>query len=120
MTIRDLLIKHAHLFYRQDWYWGESFLDDPLPVGCPKTVPTKVGNPGVPPNLITWYMTDVQPAVVLAWLYVLNPEASIWSHRLWTSSEDKHGQRVYVCDNGKGLEIHRFLHITDQFGVASW
>ncbi len=120
ITIRELRANHPDLFYSQDWFEDEAFMDTPLSKARGSALPVGVQYEGIPPDQILWYMTDAPPAVLLVWLYVLNPDAKIWTRYLWTSSEDRHGQRVYVGQNGKGLEIHRHLHITHRFGVPVW
>ena len=59
-------------------------------------------------------------AATLAGLYARNRHHYIWTRYIWTCDLDRHGQRVYVGDNGRGLEIHRHLHLTDRWGVISW
>ena len=123
MTIRELRREHPGLFYPQDWYLAEDFMDEELPDNCPDTPPVSVAYDGIPPEFLhtVFDRDDMPPAVVLAHLYCLHPYAPIWRARyLWTGSLDHLGQRVYVGDNGNGLEIHRHLHITPRFGVATW
>jgi hypothetical protein len=59
-------------------------------------------------------------AVDLAHAYVNDPTNEIWRYKLWCRDVDHEGQRVYVTDNGKGLEVHRHLHLTDDFACPSW
>ena len=120
MTLFELIKAHPDKFYKQDWYWDEPFMDKPLPLDK-WTVPTDAGYRGMEPFLIAAQLEEeAVPAVVLAYLYVQNPDHPIWMSYLWTSDLDSQGQRVYVGDNGKGMEIHRHLHITDRFGVPTW
>ena len=57
-------------------------------------------------------------AATLAALYVRAPEHSIWKNYLWTTDTDRFGQPVYVGDNGRGLEIHRHLALSNRWGHA--
>ena len=122
MTLTELRQAHPELFYPQDWYLYERFMFTDLPphLAARWELPSGVSNVGIPPELIMWFMEDVPPAVVLAYLYVQYPDDPIWRYRLWTSDEDADGQRVSVTDNGSGLEIHRHLHITDRFACPTW
>ncbi len=112
--MRSLRAAHPRLFYEQEWFFGEAFMDRPLRHPLP-AVPTSIVNRGRVP-------TDrLQPtAVELADLYVRTFYDPVWRNYLWTSDVDAHGQRVYVGVNGHGLEIHRHLAITDRWGVPLW
>lgn len=120
MTIRELRVKYPHLFYYQEWYLWQTWMDAPLPDNAPIVVPISVAYIGTPPEFVIWDIQPCFPAVVFANLYVRFPDDPIWQHWLWTSDKDEHGQRVYVGSNGKGLEIHRHLAITDRWGIPQW
>jgi len=121
MTLRELIRNRPDAFYaNQTWYIDEPFMDEDHEIPADLEVPRVLGHRGVPPELIVWYMEDIQPAVVLAALYVRNPDDPIWRNYLWTSDLDRQGQRVYVGSNGHGLEIHRHLHLTDRWCVPKW
>jgi hypothetical protein len=121
MTLRELRASYPDLFHpNQDWFDGEPFMDQPPPP-APTEIPVLTGYDGIPPEIISYQLeTETVPAVVLASLYVQEPDHPIWMRYLWTSDLDRLGQRVYVGENGKGLEIHRHLHITDRWGVPTW
>ena len=112
MTIRELIQLYPDLFYSQSWFTDEDFIDTELPAGSPIELPDYV-------NKVSWPEGGV-PAVVLVNLFVRYPSDSVWDNYLWTSDTDAKGQRVYVGSNGKGLEIHRHIHITNRFGVPIW
>lgn len=123
MTLTELRQAHTELFHpNQDWFDGEVFMERDLPphIAARWELPAGVSNTGIPPEMILWYMEDVPPAVVLAHLYVQCPDDPIWRRYLWTSDEDSLGQRVFVGDNGYGLEIHRYLKLTDRFACPTW
>lgn len=112
MTLRELRAAHPGLFYRQDWFIGERFMERqavpvPMPAGWLMTP-----DPTIAPLLLS--------AATICALYVTAPDNPIWSKYLWTADLDHHGQRVYVGNNGKGLEIHRHLAINDRWGVPLW
>ena len=110
ITLRALRAERPGLFHpNQDWFDGESFMDAPSS-DTPLMTPTSVRTYGAAPR-----------AIYLALCYVADPLRHIWrAHYLWTSDIDRHGQRIYVGDNGQGLEIHRHIHLTARFGVPSW
>lgn len=114
MTLREIRAAYPHLFYPQDWFDGEAFMDVPLPLDAPTDpqpgIWTIVPTPGMALPL----------AVELAALYVAHPTADLWRRYLWCADKDSQGQRVYVGDNGKGLEIHRHIHLTERFGIPVW
>lgn len=109
MTLRDLIAAHPDRFYPQTWYADEQFLDlTPRAIGWPSDV------------LATGTIDPQATAADLAALYLEHPDCPLWSRYLWTCDHDRHGQRVYVGDNGRGLEIHRHIHLTSRFGVPQW
>lgn len=110
-TLREIRAAHADLFHpNQDWFDGEAFMDvEATPSSnTPRFLP---------------FAPDCQrlpSAATLALAYVGDPTAAVWRNYIWTRDKDHLGQRVYVGDNGKGLEIHRHIHLTARFGVAIW
>lgn len=99
------------MFYRQEWYWGEAFMDkEPSVRPMPKTF---VPLPN--PQRVRLYSCATWVA-----LYLAHPTDPLWMRYVWTSDMDLLGQRVYVGSNGKGLEIHRHLHLTDRWVVPLW
>lgn len=114
VTLRSLRAAYPHRFYPQDWFDGEAFLDTPLP-NAPRNVPSSVATSYAPADGM-----DLPLAVELAWAYLLVPGAPCWSRYLWCADTDRHGQRIYLGDNGRGLEIHRHLHLTSRWGIARW
>ena len=119
MTLRELIRNKPDAFYVQNWYAEEPFMDrdhDIPDIGPPDELTHR----GIPPEMIIWDLEELPPAVVLAALYVEEPDHPIWLSRIWTGDFDREGQRVYVSENGHGLEIHRHLHLSDRFGIPSW
>ena len=109
MTLRELRAAHPERFHpNQDWFAGEEFLD---------LTPRAIGWP------VTWaHLVALAEATAadLAALYLADPTHPMWQHYLWTCDHDRHGQRVYVGDNGHGLEIQRHLAITDRWRTPQW
>ena len=118
LTVAAFRAKHIHLFYRnQDWFTGERFMERAVPLG-ETSPPVEVVGAGVIPGRAHYAAGAPLPSVAqFVAQYVANPSALVWSRYLWTSDVDRHGQRVYVGDNGYGLEIHRHLTITARWGV---
>ena len=108
MTLREMIAAHPDKFYPQTWYEGEAFMDvEARDIGWPHRVVQ--GNPK---------RRGEYTAADLAHLWVTGSRTHpLWDSYLWTSDTDSQGQRVYVGQNGKGLEIHRHLHLTDRWGV---
>lgn len=115
MTLRELLETYPDRFYPQTWYVDEPFMD----VDAPSAVrlPGFLETPS--PN-----GQELPRATMLAQLYLLYPHEDIWTHYLWCKDTDRMGQRVYVGGvsplNGHRFEIHRHLHLTSRWGVATW
>ncbi len=114
MTLTELRHARPDLFYRQDWFLRERFMQ------CYPTGETsvRVGTRGAIPT-----SADGLPrAVDLAHLYVADPTHAMWRFYWWCADTDAKGQRVYVggvcAANGLKFEIHRHLHITDQWVTA--
>ena len=112
MTLRELRDTRPELFYPQSWFDGEAFLErDVTSVPMPDLVLPTTDARNAP---------ILMSAATLAGLYAKDRSDPIWGHYLWTADLDQYGQRVYVGDNGRGLEIHRHLHLTDRWGVPLW
>lgn len=121
MNLRELRAKHPDLFYPQDWFDGELFMErDQGYRERGLIMPTGVSYNGMPLEYIPPGTVDFLSAVGLARLYTIHPTAEIWRFYLWTSDFDGQGQRIFVGDNGKGLEIHRHLRITERWGIPIW
>jgi len=122
MTLGDLIRNRPEFFYPQQWYADEPFLEreEPPEYAAVERPPNGGHSPGFEPSHIIWHTTPAPPAVTLARLYIADPDHPIWMRYLWTDDFDRSGQRVYVGENGRGLEIHRHLHLTDRWGVPTW
>lgn len=111
MTLRDLLADHPTKFYPQTWYEHERFLDqwaEPLP---PLSVVERAGEVPMPGTTLPFAVQIVHQ--------MLNDKGFAFARwYLWCRDLDALGQRVYVGQNGKGVEIHRHLHITHRWGVV--
>ena len=116
MTLRELLAAHPALFYPQTWFSDEPFMDVPVP---------RLSKHAEPPTCIVPFTArtrgaDLPRAATLAQYYVRQPTLTIWRSYVWCCDLDRQRQRVYIGTNGKGLEVHRHIHLTERFGVASW
>jgi len=123
MTLRDLIRNRPDMFYPQQWYADEPFLDrdEPPEYACVERPPNGTHSPGFEPSHIIWHTTPAPPAVTLARLYIRQPDHPIWKRKLWADDKDHLDQRVFVStENKKGLEIHRHLHLTEEWGVPTW
>ena len=116
MTLRELRAAHPKMFYAQNWFDGEAFMDYDVDLSQVREVLPAAWKEGTLPEHGTFLMR----AVYLAWLYVLHPTAPLWDKYLWCHDVDSQGQRVYVGQNGKGFEIHRHLHITERWAQPTW
>lgn len=109
MTLRELRRLHSDKFHpNQDWFEDEAFMD------------VKVTALRPPVAVVGFVSVPLVAAARLCGLYVKRPDLPIWSRYLWTSDTDRYGQRVYIGQNGKGLEIHRHIHLTERFGCPVW
>lgn len=114
MTLREMIAAHPEKFYAgQTWFEDEAFMDvEPTRVnmvGCGFTVP------GPPRADLPSEPLHSAADMALHWLKY--PEDQIWAKYLWASDTDSLGQRVFVGQNGSGLEIHRHLRVTDRWVV---
>lgn len=112
-TLAELIASHPDRFYPQTWYVNEAFL---LVRACEVKTPSRV----LPSETQFAFMHELPSAATLAWLWVQHPDHRMWRRYLWTRDTDAVGQRVYVGQNGKGLEIHRHLHLTTRWGYPVW
>lgn len=116
MNLRELRAAHPDLFYKQEWFESEAFMDRPLTMDIPKSIIVVGAHVPSAGHYIALY-----PAVVLAHFYVQQPDWIQWRRcYFWTSDYDREGQQVFVGDNGKGLEVHRNLRLTDKWQVPAW
>ncbi len=117
MSLIELMAKHPALFYRQAWYADESFMRV-LPNERYVRSPSHIVGIGKVPGS----SRGLPLAVDLVAAYVRDPLNPIWDGYLWARDVDALGQRVYVggLAFGKGLQIHRHLHITDNWGCPRW
>jgi hypothetical protein len=117
-SILQMRDAHPDMFCPQDWYVGENFAHRALmPV---IGLPTHLARCPQPPHPEHGdLLTD---AVLLVGLYLRYPLDAIFRGYLWTADTDALGQRVYVggTSNGRGLEIHRHLHLTERWSVPVW
>jgi hypothetical protein len=103
-----MLLRYPSDFYAQTWYLGESFLDvAPRARLDWPVIASMTANPGH----ATYTAAD------MARLWLTDPHHLVWQWYLWTADKDSHGQRIYVGQNGSGLEIHRHLHLTERWRV---
>jgi hypothetical protein len=115
MTLRQLIAQHPTMFYEQQWYLREPFMDLDVPLDGMELRPPD----GFTPMLWAREFGE-RHAVLLAACYVQHPQHEVWTRYLWTSDRDSLGQAVYLGDNGKGLEIHRHLNLTSRWGHPTW
>ena len=112
MTLRELIAAHPDRFYPQTWYRDEAFLD--TAVDARPTLMTLSGLGSVPSS------SDGLPfAAQIVAQMLAQSEKPLWRWYLWCADTDAAGQRVYVGQNGKGIEIHRHLHVTARFAIAA-
>jgi hypothetical protein len=116
-SIIEMRDAHPAMFCPQTWYEAESFAH--LKLAPIIGMPTHVVRSPNPPTDVDDTLTD---AVLLVGLYLAYPHDALWQDYLWTADTDSEGQRVYVggTRNGRGLEIHRHLHLTDRWRVPLW
>lgn len=114
MNLHLLIPIHADMFYRQNW-----FLDQPFMLHSP--VNTLQPPEGFVSRVVGRF-DDEPSAIEYALLYTQFPDLPIWRKYLWTRDTDTKGQRVYVggVTDTTGFQIHRHLHLTDQWGIAQW
>lgn len=106
MTLAEMIAAHPDRFYRQDWYEGHAFMQqEPRPGHVPLVVSARPA----PGEVVQYSAAD------LGAVWLDDPGRVMWEYYLWTCDTDDEGQRIYVGQNGKGLEIHRHLHLTDRW-----
>lgn len=105
MTLAEIRAAHPDLFYRQDWFDGQSFMD---------AEPSEYWRDH-PFDLTEVEYDRLHPirAVDVAAAYMLRPTASMWKRFIWTDDVDRWGNRIYVAGVGQygcdGFQIHRHL-----------
>lgn len=114
MTLREMRETYPGLFYEQDWFDGHAFMNEDLPTYLWVSKPEIRHRWWRKPRGLAWRAVDIASIWVREGGVSDHP---MWGRYLWTSSHDDLGQRIYVGQNGKGLEIHRHLHLTDRWGV---
>ncbi len=117
MTLTEMMRAFPHRFYPQQWYRGERFLNL-YPSATRATCPAVLARGVVPqPGTILPHAVDLVHA------YLRHPDALCWQLYWWCADTDAKGQRIYVggvCDtNGHKLEVHRHLHISDQWAIPT-
>jgi hypothetical protein len=119
LTLIELLAKHPGLFYlnNRDWFRDEGFMRV-LPNEARPIAPTSVVKRGKVPTS----SKGLPLAVDLANAYVNDPTNTIWDAWLWCRDVDAIGQRIFLggCALGKGLQLHRHLAITAEWGTPRW
>jgi hypothetical protein len=118
MTLREIIASHPELFHpNQTWYQGEAFMEREA-----KPIETPAFSQWSFPYLFPQQQSQRVSAASLAWAYVRDPNAEVWSKYLWTDDQDSQAQRVYVggkSNTGK-FEIHRHISISSRFGLPTW
>lgn len=117
-SIIEMRDAHPEMFCPgQEWFQNEPFAHLALPpiIG----LPTHLVCSPQPPADVDDALTD---ACLLVGLYLQYPRDAMWHDYLWTADTDSLGQRVYVggTANGRGLELHRHLHLTERWSVPVW
>jgi|ERR1041385_1437320 hypothetical protein len=112
MTLTELIQAHPDLFYSQSWYEGELFMH--VPQQEPHLLsPALIIHAGTVPSSDA----DLHRAVDWCHAYVKDPANPVWEYCLWCKDVDRWGQRVYLTKQVGAMQIHRYLHLTDRFGV---
>jgi hypothetical protein len=115
MTLREMRAAYPHLFYKQDWFDGEAFMETEPSSTLPDdeffsfTVAPRWWCP-------RWLSKYTAADIAHLWVHTYGTRP-MFDKYVWTCDKDSHGQRVYLGQNGKGLEIHRHLHLTDRWGI---
>lgn len=126
--------KREPCFYNQDWYLKEPFADKSL--GLRWYLISKNINQdtrGLNPECLNkkYYPQFAFPSAVLTTFtffayYFLNKKKLLWANDfIWSSDKDTNGDRIFVGRykdpkgiNRNGFNIHRYLKIRDNFGLA--
>ena len=112
MTLRDLMAAHPSAFYPQTWYMDETFLDTDVPPLA--MFHTAVPYPTEPQHRMLPHAAQVVAQMLAA------PAHAFWHSYCWCRDLDILGQRIYVGQNGRGIEIHRHLHLTRRWVALVW
>jgi len=115
LSLRAVLTAYPKFFYPQTWYYDEPFIDHDL-TAMTLMMPDELVCITEPPAP----NAELPYAAHLALLYIQYPDSPMWANYLWCADRDRHGQRVYVGSNGKGLEIHRHLRLSDRWVIPTW
>jgi hypothetical protein len=113
MTLAELVTSRPILFNTaQIWYLGELFMYTPQ-IEPYLLTPVLLTHAGQIPD------SDEGLHLAVDWCaaYVRDPSNPIWDNCLWCKDVDRWGQRVYLMKQNGMMEIHRYLHLTERFGV---
>ncbi len=117
VSLRELLARHPDMFYKQEWYLDEAFMDialTPVPRMFSRLIPSKTADAVLP-------IDERTDTVLLAELYTRFPDDPRWMKWMWTADTDRHGHDVWVgAPLGKGFEIHRRFEIDHQWTTPMW
>lgn len=114
MTLRRLLAKHPAAFYPQTWYWNEEFLD------TPGTAAVFALSAVTSADIVPRFDANLPTACDVAFALYMKAHTSDTTPYFWCSDTDALGQRVYVGQNGTGIEIHRHLTLTSRWMIPTW
>jgi hypothetical protein len=123
VTLKYLKNNFSELFYPQDWYNKESFMDESFEPGW-YTIPKHISDPSrgkLPPR------SGLYPASLLTYIFIMfyvKYNEILWPNDyIWCDTFDSSGDQIYVGRyydplnlSKNGFSIHRHLSIKNNYG----
>jgi hypothetical protein len=123
INLHYLKSKYSYLFYPQDWYEKESFMNESFEPGW-YYIPIKIqeNSRGKYPDT-----NELYPASLLAYVFIMfyqKYSEILWPHDyIWCNTFDSNNDRIYVGRyydplklSKNGFSIHRHLTIKNNYG----
>tara|TARA_R110000796_G_scaffold146087_1_gene262776 strand:- start:2788 stop:3225 length:438 start_codon:yes stop_codon:yes gene_type:complete len=123
ISLRYLKDTNPNLFYPQDWYENEKFMDESFESGL-YTLPKNVlsNSRGKTPSNESLY-----PASLIAYIFIMHYKTFneiLWPHDyIWCDNFDSNGDQIYIGRyydplglSKDGFSIHRHLSIKQNYG----
>ena len=128
VTLNSLKNENPDLFYPQDWYDKEPFMNKSFESG-EYTISKKIleTSRGKSPSVHNLHEQKLYPASLIAYIFIIHYKATgtiLWPNDyIWCNDFDSNGDQIYVGRyydplglSNTGFSIHRHLTIKENYG----